>query len=349
MAMPDPRPVLAEFLPPDAVHSLSRLDNAGGWSGSLLWRVVAECGTFCLRLWPAEMTCHRLSFIHQVLTHIAAQGIDFVPVPQHCGRGTETIVEMPRFRFWELTPWLPGTADYHAHPTRARLASALEALARFHAAGATFPAAERATGIAQTVTERLEQVRQLLNGDLERIASTVQSGLDADLDLRARQLLPLARGHLPQLAGPLAAACRPAQALLPAIRDVHHDHVLFAGEAVTGLVDFGALRIDTPLADVARLVGSLAGDDESAREFALAAYARFYRLDEGDRRLIDLLDFSGQVLGALNWLRWLYLERRDMGPLPPIVKRVDAILARLVAVHRDSLPSLRRDNLRWGN
>src|SRR5205085_11670626 len=115
------------------------------------------------------------------------------------------------------------------------------------------------------------------------------------------------------------------------IRDVHHEHVLFTGDQVTGLIDFGALRIDTPLTDVARLVGSLVGDDAEARRIALDAYAELRPLSEADRRLVDVLDQSGVVLGALNWLKWLYVERRDMGPVTPIVRRLDELLARLEA------------------
>jgi len=100
---------------------------------------------------------------------------------------------------------------------------------------------------------------------------------------------------------------------------------------VTGLIDFGALRIDTPLADIARLVGSLAGDDQAARQFALESYDSLRPLSRQDRELIDLLDRANVVLSGLNWLRWLYLERRDMGPLPPIVRQLDDIVARLAA------------------
>ena len=45
--------------------------------------------------------------------------------------------------------------------------------------------------------------------------------------------------------------------------------------------------------------------------------------------MIGLLDESGLVLGALNWLIWLYVERRDMGPMEPIVRRLDEMLQRL--------------------
>jgi homoserine kinase type II len=117
--------------------------------------------------------------------------------------------------------------------------------------------------------------------------------------------------------------------LQPAIRDIHHDHVLFTGDEVTGLIDFGAMRIDTPLADVARLVGSLAGDDCEARQIALQAYSELRPLSDADRQCIDLLDRTGVVLSAFNWLSWLYLDRRDMGAAAPIARRLHEIRIRL--------------------
>jgi hypothetical protein len=89
------------------------------------------------------------------------------------------------------------------------------------------------------------------------------------------------------------------------------------------------MRIDTPLTDIARLVGSLVGDDREARQSAFDAYSEIRPLGQDDRRLIDLLDESGLVIGALNWLIWLYVERRDMGPAEPIIRRLDEILKRL--------------------
>jgi hypothetical protein len=71
------------------------------------------------------------------------------------------------------------------------------------------------------------------------------------------------------------------------------------------------------------------GDDVDAREFAMDAYADLRPLSQEDRRLIDLLDESGQVVAAVNWLTWLYIDRREMGPPEPIIRRLDEILQRL--------------------
>ena len=81
--------------------------------------------------------------------------------------------------------------------------------------------------------------------------------------------------------------------------------------------------------DIARLIGSLVGDNHVEREAALDAYHEMRPLTALDRQLIDALDRSGLVIGAFNWLTWLYVERRDMGPTEPIVHRLDEIIRRL--------------------
>ena len=152
-------------------------------------------------------------------------------------------------------------------------------------------------------------------------------------DPRATRILALTRDRLVPLRLLLATAAEQLLPLQPAIRDIHHDHVLFTGDEVTGIIDFGAMRIDTPLTDIARLVGSLVADDGEARNFALDAYSQIRPLSGSDRRLIDLLDASNVVLGALNWLRWLYIERRQFENMPAVMRRMDAIIARLEAVY----------------
>lgn len=142
-------------------------------------------------------------------------------------------------------------------------------------------------------------------------------------------MVALCQQRLPQLYDKLVTAAQTRLPRQPAIRDIWHDHVLFTGDEVTGIVDFGALNVDTPLTDIARLVGSLVADDVDARGFAMDAYAELRPLSQEDRQLIDLLDESGQVVAAVNWPTWLYVERRDMGPIEPIIRRLDEILRRL--------------------
>jgi Ser/Thr protein kinase RdoA (MazF antagonist) len=338
--------------PPGMVRRIESLGNAGGWSGSLIWKVElaasavnlpAGCtvgnalrgvqGTagssdfLCLRRHPESWKVPiRLRFIHGVLKRVHAGGLSFVPVPLRSPSG-ETVLEHAGF-LWELTPWMPGAADFHHQPTRERLQAALQALAQFHLLAVT-------EGVPR-VTHNLSPALIMRSGVLRRsseyadkLASSVHTGLGEEMCARAPRLIELIRTLGSRVAPRVIAAKDRPWFQQPAIRDIWHDHILFTGDEVTGIVDFGAMQIDTPLMDVARLVGSLVGDDADARRFAIDSYSRIRPLMEEDRNLIDLLDESGMVMAAVNWLTWLYVDHNDMGPSAPIIRRLDEILRRL--------------------
>ena len=301
---------------------------AGGWSGSQLWKITAADGReLGLRCWPAEHPSEeRLLFIHRVLIEVA-KSLPIVACPLPSAAGATFVRHAERL--WELTPWMPGRPEDRHPPSEAKLRAALQALARFHGAAANV---QTALDIAPSWTDRHQQAEALRRGGMEQITTALLQPLDAALDPMARRLLPLARRALDRLTGDALMSGPPELALLPAIRDIHREHVLFTGDEVTGLIDFGALRVDTPLADVSRLIGSLAGSNREVRRLALHTYAELRPLSAEDRRLIDFFDESGLVLAAFNWLRWLYVERRDMGPPEPIVRRLTEIEARLSAI-----------------
>lgn len=102
------------------------------------------------------------------------------------------------------------------------------------------------------------------------------------------------------------------------VRDLWSDHVLFMDERVTGVIDFGAARVDEPAADLARLTGSLEPHDESLRTWAVETYHSSRQ--KGPASGIDLdmllartrvLDQSSTLLSALQWLDWTVLSPRE--------------------------------------
>jgi homoserine kinase type II len=131
----------------------------------------------------------------------------------------------------------------------------------------------------------------------------------------------------------LALAARWRVALQPCIRDIWHDHVLFEGDAVSGIIDLGAMRFETVAGDVARLLGSLALDDAVAWECGIEAYKSLRPLSDIERQLIGIFDRSGTLLSGMNWLRWIYLEQRQFGNLPAIASRLNELCQRLAAMN----------------
>jgi Ser/Thr protein kinase RdoA (MazF antagonist) len=149
------------------------------------------------------------------------------------------------------------------------------------------------------------------------------------MDRRARRALSLVPRALPAVETLLAECLPLAVPLQPCIRDVWHDHVLFLDGQVSGIIDFGAMRIDNVATDIARLTGSLVGDERDGWRLGLEAYEAVRPLAEAEGKLIKAFDRSGVLLSLVNWLRWLYVERRTFENRAAIELRVDELLPRL--------------------
>lgn len=90
--------------------------------------------------------------------------------------------------------------------------------------------------------------------------------------------------------------------------DLHHEHLLFEGEHLSGWIDWESPRLDTRGADLGRLLGSLFPTADEGWSRTLAAYRRVAPLSEAEARQAVLFDRSGTLLAILRWMRWLTLE-----------------------------------------
>jgi homoserine kinase type II len=133
----------------------------------------------------------------------------------------------------------------------------------------------------------------------------------------------------PRIAPELDEAVKIEVPLQPCIRDVRHDHVLFVGDEVTGIIDFGSARYDSVAADVARLLDEFVGDEADRRRVALAAYERVRPLDAAEHRLVDVYDHSAALLGGMLWLDWIYLEGRSFESLADVAQKLGRFSERL--------------------
>jgi Ser/Thr protein kinase RdoA (MazF antagonist) len=319
------RAVLARYPAVQPIERIEALGAAGGFSGAVLWRVAARPGPLCLRRWPLEHPDEpRLRFIHDVLLTVYRLGIAEVPAP---------LVNEERQTFlraggalWELTPWMPGQADYEDDPRPDKLHNAMRWLARFHLAAAP---AKRRVARSPGLAERAALVERLKSGEYEEIRRRHPVAEWPDFSDRAARVLAAFAERAGGVEYDLHVAGAMNVQLQPCIRDIHRDHVLFDGERVAGVVDFGAMRVECVAGDIARLLGSLAGNDRDRWTDGLAAYEEVRPLDEDERRLVAVFDDSGVLLSGMNWLRWICLEGRTFPDPERVVARLDEILSRL--------------------
>jgi Ser/Thr protein kinase RdoA (MazF antagonist) len=291
------------------------LGNAGGFSGARLWRATVEGRAYVLRSWPAgRMSVDRLRVIHALMEKAHYHGLAYVPVPELTAAScswTEC-----RGHCWELTNWLPGKADFRDNPTDVRLIEALRAIARIHG---VWSRVEWCSGPCPAVERRLAAIRDWNDRRASGWRPVWDSAGDIDpIRECAQRLWRALPAHLPAATTELLCWQHRAVPLQPCLCDVWHDHILYEGDTVTGVIDYGQVKLDCVAVDLARLLGSMLPGAPERMQGALWMYAQMRPLPAAAEDLVPLLDRTGVLVGAINWLRWLYHEGRTY-PIPEAV------------------------------
>ena len=88
----------------------------------------------------------------------------------------------------------------------------------------------------------------------------------------------------------------------PCLCDIWGAHVLFTDNAVTGLIDYGAVKDDHVAVDLARFLGDCVGDDDVMFTVGLDAYREAGGILDVPDELVRVLDRTGTLCGVINWL-----------------------------------------------
>lgn len=331
--------VLAAYPQIGGVRRIDYLAAAGGMSGADLWQLHTDVGALCLRRWPREHpTAAYLAWIGRVLEHVRRAGFQRFPQLLAARSGVSWV--QIAGRLWSLETWLPGAADASGPMRPARVAAALAALAEFHVAAAGFAEPEPDVGdapgdqrpVARPTAEprsspgilrrrqQLEELRQQAARQLRGLdPATVPAAWKAAVDAWLAGFEAAGRF----VGTRLDEAANVDFKLQPCLRDVWRAHLLFEGEVVTGIVDLAAMRLDHPATDIARLLGSIAGDDAATWQAGLAAYEQLRPLSEQDRQMVAAFDASGLLMTPWSWFRWVLIEGRQFSqPDTLLLRRV---------------------------
>ena len=320
--------VLGEYVGSWESLSIQPRGSAGGFSGAQFWRIKGADSDLCLRRWPPEHPdSDRLALIHSTLQDAGGAGLSFLPIP-HPTRNGASFVEMAG-TLWELTNWLPGQADFQQQPTDARLTNVMQAVAKFHLATTNSADTARRSAPPPGLVERHQILLKLLAGELASVTAAARRVKWTELDARIDRFLPLFWKASPAVTSLLTGAVSEHVTLQPCIRDLRSDHLLFTGDCLTGLVDFGALRIDYWAGDVARLLGGLVPDETDRWQAALDVYHAVRPFSPNDKRLIEVYDRSNVLMSPASWLRWIGVEKRRFDEPERILTILDDWLARL--------------------
>ncbi|MEN0110483.1 MAG: aminoglycoside phosphotransferase family protein [Planctomycetota bacterium] len=271
------------------IEQLEWLALGGGVSGAAVWRCDAdEKPVLAVRRWPdaieARVISNRRAWLARLATHTE---LVRAPVPLETND--------PR---WEASPWVvgepAGVGPASVEPSRETLRAVASGLAEWHAAAREIDGATRDCcdpfGEFVAAGARAFHEANAVAGDA--VFDPVRE-LDRRLPPAVAAARKLARRH--------RGAALDRQTVHG---DARPEHFLLSGGRLTGVIDHGAIRRDTPLADVARLAAELDPDGGRLREAWLDAWEAATG-DALDRPRMDALEAIGAVRTAANWRRWL--------------------------------------------
>jgi homoserine kinase type II len=304
--------------------TLTALGNHGGFSGASLWRMDTPSGSMCLRAWPPHETWQRLLFRHRLMVLARQSGLAFIPTVFPALDGASA-VEQPGC-LWELTEWLPGCADFHEHPSLVRLEAACTALAQLHTVWRNRPSSSIGYPAVQRRLSFIDEWQGLLRSGWHPLSIITESAPLRPIVDRIWRVLPSAIERVPHR---LQRWIGGHPVVQPCLCDLWHDHLLFEGERLTGLIDYGAVKIDHVAVDLSRMLGSLVRDDAAGWRAGLQAYRRIAPLTAEEEELAHVLDETGIILGVANWLRWLYEEKRPFSDRSAVARRLTELTTRL--------------------
>lgn len=289
-----------------------------------------KTGQACLKATDAsDFNFRRLLLAHQAIQIAMANGTNVLPEFIPAGKTPSKIVESNRL--WQLAQWMPGIADYDSSPSRARLCNAMQVLAKLHSSWQSISLDFEGTQAVESpgspaLRDRIRLLQDLRRtSELERWKGIPRNPTEQSLVHRTANLV--SRFGKRWLAELEFAANSPVK-LHIVLRDIWSDHVLFTGDQVSGIIDLGAMRIDEAAIDVARLIGSLEPKSPENWLAGVKAYQEFNPTSELNR--VILLDKVSCLLSAVQWLRWLIVERRQFNtPTKDLMSRWSGFLQRL--------------------
>lgn len=315
--------VLSAYPPQVANAQWAPLGSAGGFSGAGVWRgATADGRELALKAHPAGTDPDRLAhLIHAWMAVASAAGLDFVPRVESTRDGGTVVWAAERL--WDVCQWMPGTADFRSTPTSDRMVAAVTALARLHGAWVGLPTLRRlpCPAVARRWQALLDWEKLTVTGWRPRPES------NDPLVGPAKAAWARLSALVPRALTALALWRSTPVPVQPCVCDVWHDHVLFTGDRVTGLIDYGAAKVDHVAVDLARLLGSLIPGESVRMAMAVRAYQAMRPLPHPE--LVPLLEWTGAVVGLTNWLRWLYHERRVYPNRDAVAARVKGLVQRL--------------------
>lgn len=339
-----PIEIRRDVLQPLGLQSVETLPP--GMSGAAVFRCLLDSGSVrLLKQWPTGTSAARVAEVGRVIEHARSNGCQLVPHSYAIAASGATC-RVIADHCWQLMDWMPGQ-PLATDCGLDSIESGAAAIASFHAS--TISLGSQRQVHAGAVVARLERARELkpLIAQIGAMdPATVLSGIPTELTAALYEARQLVLGNWETVSTRISAILNvyAAESLHTqyVLRDIHRENALFIEGLPSGLIDFDAIRVDTPWTDLARWAGSFLGGSHppsSVWDAATSGFCRNHPLNVGHevefgRNLAQRLSLATIWIGLANWLVWLLIEHRDFGTTP------DRIAARIGQLHQAAVAEL---------
>ena len=285
--------------------------------------------TFALRRWP-NTPIDRIREVHRVVS--AAQGCELFPNWMKTPDGDDLVQDSDGF-VWDLSQWMSGSPL----ETHAGLEGIQSGAAAIREAHRHLRVTGTEVGTSPGITARINRIDRIeslvpLAISQERSVPPELSQVFAD----AKRVLVGWHAAAAEIRGQLTKYRSSVFPLQYVLRDIHRQHILFQDGMPSGILDFDAIQVDTPLLDLSRWIADFdlfREDPRAVIDASLAGYGQECvfpaRSGGGDeRKLLRLLAAATTWIGLANWVIWIALESRQF----PDWQHVRMRMTRLVAL-----------------
>ena len=286
-------------------QEIEALGSAGGFSGAEFWKITVGASKYCVRRWPnSKPTRSQADVIYPTLKYVRRHSDLPLAFPIQTVHG-ESMCRADNAH-WELSRWMPGEPIVETEINDDQLRAAARALAEFHNTTSSLSQQQR---MSPAVDFRCNMIDRLWATQFEQLQGTQDTSGVVDSGVK-KNLLDQFRYQAHALRQQLEWVRSVPVLQIPIFGDIWSDHVLFNNDEVSGIVDFGAMKIESPCLDIARLFGSYADYSSEALRRGISYYVEFRELNDLDHSLIELYDRAYVILAGVQWLIWIELEQR---------------------------------------
>ena len=322
-----------------------------GFSGNPIWCLhdPVTDNRYVLKAVGTAADRSQVAWRHAFIEHLREQGLDWLPqvctCPTRSGQPAafSRLVQDTAGTHWQCLTWVPG--EPLPAPKPDSVAHATAALGRLHRLGRSFRQ-PFPTPREDGWTLRQRQFMRLATEGWPSLPVEMaeRNTYDSEIVRWSAEAATIYHGHRGNAVATRLAGLRLDVPLAqPVLRDIWWGHVMFQMQSQTeqlfsGMIDFDAAAVDTPVTDMARLVGSwhlMSGNPEMLLcdrwPEAFLAYEEGAGLPKPSLWAVQIYHDTAIVCGLARWFEWLLQEGRVFPDMPAVKCRIEGLLRALPA------------------